>query len=105
MTEGTTSPVQLFLYEHDAGRIELLVRIIYWILIAIVLWVYGIIATICLIIQWLHILVLGSRNEALSNLVKGYLEYMIHVMPYTYFMADRRPDVLPVGVKISEELC
>jgi hypothetical protein len=104
MTEGTTSPVQLFTYEHDAGRIELLVRIIYWILIAIVLWVYGIIATICLIIQWLHILVLGSRNEALSNLIKGYLEYMIHVMPYTYFMTDRRPDVLPAGVRIYEEM-
>lgn len=95
--------MQLFTYEHDADRIELLVRIIYWILIAIVLWVYGIIATICLLIQWVHILVLGCRNEAVSNLVKGYLEYMIHVMPYTYFMTDRRPDVLPVGVKILEE--
>jgi hypothetical protein len=103
MTEGTTSPVQLFTYEHDAGRVELLVRIIYWILIAIVLWVYGIIATICLIIQWLHILLLGRRNEALSNIVQGYLGYMIHVMPYTYFMTDRRPDVLPVGVKVYEE--
>ena len=103
MTEGTSSPVQLFTYEHDADRIELLVRIIYWILIAIVLWVYGIIATICLLIQWVHILVLGCRNEAVSNLVKGYLEYMIHVTPYTYFMTDRRPDVLPVGVMVYEK--
>jgi hypothetical protein len=103
MTEGTSSPVQLFTYEHDAGRVELLVRIIYWILIAIVMWVYGIIATICLIIQWIHILILGYRNETLSNLAKGYLEYMVHVMPYTYFMTDKRPDVLPVTVKVYED--
>lgn len=103
MTDGTPSQQQLFVFEHDAGRLELLIRIVYWILIAIVLWVYGIIACICLIVQWLHILVLGRRNEALSNLVKGYLEYMIHVLPYTYFMTDKRPDIMPVPVKIIEE--
>jgi hypothetical protein len=103
MTEGTPLHQQLFEYEHDAGRLELLIRIVYWILIAIVLWVYGIIACICLIVQWLHILVLGRRNEALSNLVQGYLEYMIHVLPYTYFMTDKRPDIMPVAVKIFEE--
>jgi hypothetical protein len=102
MTEEPSGPNQLFTYEHDAGRIELLVRIVYWILIGIVLWVYGIIACICLIVQWLHILILGRRNESLSNLVKGYLEYLIHVMPYTYFMTDKRPDILPVTVKIFE---
>jgi len=104
MTEGTLSPVQLFTYEHDAGRIELLIRIIYWILIGIVLWVYGIIAAICLIVQWFHILILANRNETLSNLIKGYLDYTVHVMPYTYFMTEKRPDVLPVAVKIYEEV-
>jgi hypothetical protein len=101
MTEGTQT--QLFVFEHDAGRLELLIRIVYWILIAIVLWIYGIIACICLIIQWLHILILGYRNESLSNFIRGYLEYMIHVLPYTYFMTDKRPDVMPVPVKIFEE--
>jgi hypothetical protein len=92
------------MYEHDAGRVELLVRIVYWILIGLVLWVYGFIASICLFIQWIHILILGCRNEALSNLIKGYLEYMIHVLPYTYFMTDTRPDVLPVAVRVYEEV-
>jgi len=101
--EGTSAPQQLFVYEHDAGRLELLIRIVYWILIGIVLWIYGIIACICLFIQWFHILILGSRNEALSTIAKGYLEYIIHVMPYTYFMTDKRPDVMPVSVKIYEE--
>ena len=101
--EGTPAPVQLFVFEHDAGRLELLVRILYWMLIGIVMWVYGIIAGICLFIQWFHILILGCRNEALSNIAKGYLEYLVHVLPYTYFMTDRRPDVMPVAVNIYEE--
>lgn len=94
---------QLFVYEHDAGRFELLVRILYWILIGIVKGVYGIIAFICLVIQWLHILIVGSRNKALSNVAKGYLEYMVHVMGYVYIMTDKRPDILPVPVGIFEE--
>jgi hypothetical protein len=104
MTEGTSTPRQLFTYEHDAARLELFIRIVYWILIGIVLWVYSIIAMLCLIVQWFHILILARRHEGLSNLVKGYLEYQVHVMNYTYFVTDRRPDILPVPVKIVEEV-
>ncbi len=101
--EGTSAPQQLFIFEHDAGRLELLVRILYWILIGVVMWVYGILAFICLFIQWFHILLLGRRNEGLSNIARGYLEYLVHVMPYTYLMTDRRPAIMPVTVKIFEE--
>jgi hypothetical protein len=94
---------QLFVYEHDAGRLELLVRIVYWILIGIVAWVYGFIACVCLLVQWFYILVLGRRNEGLSNFAKGYLEYLVHVMGYTYLMTDRRPNIMPVPVGIYEE--
>jgi hypothetical protein len=103
MTETPGSPNQLFTYEHDAGRLELLIRIIYWILIGIVLWIYGIIAFICLFIQWFHILVLGSRNEWLSDVAKGYLEYVVDVMSYTHIMTDKRPGIFPVPVKIYQE--
>ncbi len=82
---------------------ELLIRILYWILIGIVLWVYGMIAFICLFVQWFHVLILGSRNEWLSNFAKGYLEYLVNVMGYTYIMTDKRPDIFPVAVKIFEE--
>ncbi|HXX54698.1 MAG TPA: DUF4389 domain-containing protein, partial [Methanoregula sp.] len=63
-----TEQKQLFVFEHDAGRLELLVRIVYWILIGIVLWIYGIVAFICLFVQWFHILILGRRNEGLSDI-------------------------------------
>jgi uncharacterized protein YqhQ len=95
---------QLFIFEHDANRLELLIRILFWILIGIVAWVYGIIAFICLFIQWFHILILGHRNETLSDIAKGYLEYVVHVMPYIYIMSDTHPDILPVTVKIFEEI-
>ena len=101
MSESTDTK-QLFTYEHDAGRVELLIRII-WILIGIVVWVYGLIAFICLFIQWFHILILGSRNEWLSNVAKGYLEYLVNVMSYTYIMTDTRPEIFPVAVKIFKE--
>jgi hypothetical protein len=103
MTENTDTKRQLFTFEHDASRLELLIRILYWILIGIVLWVYGIIAFICLFIQWFHILILGNRNEWLSDFAKGYLEYLVVVMSYTYIMTDKRPEIFPVAVKIYEE--
>jgi hypothetical protein len=103
MTDTPGSPRQLFTYEHDASRLELLIRIVYWILIGIVLWIYGLIAFIALFIQWFHILILGRRNEGLSDFAKGYLEYLVHVMNYTYIMTDKRPEILPVPVTIYEE--
>ena len=104
MTGGIPEKNQLFAYEQDASRLELLIRIIYWILIGIVAWVYGIIAFICLFVQWFHILILGKRNEELSSFAKRYLEYLVHVMSYSYIMTDKRPDILPVPVKIYEEV-
>jgi hypothetical protein len=104
MTEGIPAQQQLFGFEQDAGCLELLIRIVYGILIGIVLGVYSIIAFVCLIIQWFHILIPGQRNERLSNLVKGYLEDRVHVMNYMYIITDKRPDILPVTVKIFEEV-
>lgn len=94
---------QLFVYERDAGRLELLVRIVYWILIGIVMWVYGLIASICFFIQWFVILILGRRSATLAGITKGYLEYNVHVMPYMYFMTDTRPGIIPVAISIFEQ--
>jgi hypothetical protein len=94
---------QLFTFEREARRWELLVRIFYSIAIAIVMMVYGIIAGICLFIQWFVILVLGRRNQDLSEFIRGYLEYQVHVLSYTSVMTDKRPGIMPVAVKIFEE--
>jgi Domain of unknown function (DUF4389) len=99
----TTTMNQLFVFEHDARRWELLVRIFYSIAIAIVLLVYGFIAGILMIIQWFVILVLGRRSAGLSDYIKGYLEYYVHVLSYTSWMTDKRPGIMPKTVKIFAE--
>ena len=102
--EKTADLKQLFVYEHDASRLELFVRIVYaWIAITIVLAVYGIIAEICMLIQWFVILILGRRSEGLSNFIKGYLEYYVHVISYFFFMTDRRPKIMPTPVELYEK--
>ena len=100
ITEGRT---QLFTFEREARRWELLVRIFYSIAIGIVLFVYGLIAFICMFIQWFVILILGRRNMDLSEFIRGYLEYQVHVLSYTSWMTDTRPGIMPVTVKIFEE--
>lgn len=62
---------QLFAFEPRARRLELLVRIVYPIAIGLVMWIYGLIAGICLVVQWLLILVFGRRNESLSEFIGG----------------------------------
>jgi Zn-dependent protease with chaperone function len=93
-------PEQVFVYEHDARRLELLIRIVYWIAIGIVAWVYGLLAIICLFIQWFFVLIMGRRQQGLSDFAKGYLEYLVSRMPYVYIMTDKRPAILPDTVKI-----
>lgn len=93
-------PRQVFLYEHDAGRLELLVRIVYWIAIGLVAMVYGLLAMICLCIQWFFILIFGRRQQGLSDFAKGYLEYTVSRMPYLYLMTDTRPRIMPDQVRI-----
>ena len=94
---------QLFVYEHDAKRLELLIRIVYAFVILVVLVVYGVIAEICMFIQWFVILILGRRSEGLSNFIKGYLEYWVHVVGYVYWMTDDRPGIMPTPVEIYEK--
>ncbi len=94
---------QLFVYEHDASRLELFIRIVYAFVIMLVLAVYGVIAEICMLIQWFVILILGHRNEGLSDFIKGYLEYYVHVVSYVYWMTDDRPAIFPEKVEIYEK--
>jgi hypothetical protein len=100
MTGNETTPDQIFVFEHDASRLELFIRILYWIAIGIVAFVYGILAMICLFFQWFFILIFGRRQQGLSDFAKGYFEYSVSRMPYMYFMTDVRPTILPDPVKI-----
>jgi len=101
--EKTEGMKQLFVYEHDAKRLELFIRIVYAFVVMVVLMVYGVIAQICMFIQWFVILILGRRSEGLSNFIKGYLEYWVHVIGYVYWMTDDRPGIMPEKTEIYEK--
>ncbi len=103
MNEESGELKQLFVYEGSASRLELFIRILYWIVIGIGLAIYGLVAEICMVIQWFAILILGRRSEGLSNFIKGYLEYYVHVLSYVYFMTDKRPEIMPKTTKIYEK--
>lgn len=94
---------QLFEFEEKASRIELFIRIVYSFIVSIVLAVYGFIAGICILIQFIIVLILGRRSRGLSDFIQGYLEYYVHVLGYTSFMTDERPGIFPVPVHIYEE--
>ena len=94
---------ELFLFEEEASRIELFIRIIYSFILSIVIGVYGFVAGLCILIQFFVVLILGRRSRGLSDFVKGYLEYYVHVSGYVYFMTDERPGIFPVPVLIYEE--
>jgi len=104
MVEKKTDKMRrLFAYEHDAKRLELFIRIVYSFVVGLVLIVYGFIAEICMFIQWFVILILGRRSEGLSNFIKGYLEYYVHVVSYIFWMSDDRPGIFPKPVEIYEK--
>ncbi|MDD1655264.1 MAG: DUF4389 domain-containing protein [Methanomicrobiales archaeon] len=102
--DSTGEPLkELFSYEEKAGRLELLVRIVYSILVGIVAAVYGIVAGLCTIVQFFVILILGRRSRGLSDFIRGYLEYHVHILSYTSLMTDARPGVFPKPVHIYEK--
>ncbi len=101
--EKTAELKRLFAYEHKAARLELFIRIVYSLAVLLVLCVYGFIAEICMLIQWFVILILGRRSEGLSNFIKGYMEYLVHVISYVCWMTDERPGIMPKPVEIYEK--
>lgn len=94
---------ELFDYEKKASRIELFVRIIYTIPIFIVLYFYSILAGICLLFQWIIILIAGRRIAAISNVISGYLRYYTHIAGYVYLTSDKRPGIMPLAIAIYEK--
>ena len=94
---------QLFVWEEKASRLELFIRIVYSIFIAIVLMVYSLIAQLCMFVQWIVILILGRRVKGLNNIIKGFLEYNVHVISYCNFLTDKRPGILPKKTELYEK--
>lgn len=78
-----------------ASRSELFVRILWCIVSGIVLWFFSIIAGVCLVVQWLYILVTGKRHKTLNKVIKVYLYYRTKMYAYLMMLTDERSPILP----------
>lgn len=80
---------------EKASRLELFIRFV-WIMISeIVLGIIGVFAIIALLLQWLHILILGKRQPALASFVNSWLTAWTQLMFYTYLATDERSPIIP----------
>jgi high-affinity Fe2+/Pb2+ permease len=82
-------------YIEKASRLELLVRILYSIPLAIVLWLIGIIASLAEFLLWFHILIFGRRHKGLNGFLKVYLAYVTKIRAYLNLLTDERPPIIP----------
>lgn len=39
----------------------------------------------------------------MSNFIRGYFEYSVHIVGYIYWMTDERPGIMPKSVEIYEK--
>lgn len=81
--------------DRNAPRLELFVRIIWAIPTAVVICIFGMIAKLCILLNWLCILVTGKRNRTLTGVARDYLYYSTKVQAYLSLLTDERSPILP----------
>ncbi len=80
---------------EKASRLELFVRWIWGTIVGIILCIIGIFAYIALMVQWLHILILGKRHPALAKFVTNWYKGMTQLYFYCLLSTDERPPLIP----------
>ena len=79
-----------------ASRLELFIRWIWGFIVAIILCIIGVFAYIAIMIQWIHILILGKRHPALAKFVTNWYKGMAQLGFYYMLSTDERPPLIPV---------
>ncbi|MDD5022624.1 MAG: DUF4389 domain-containing protein [Candidatus ainarchaeum sp.] len=82
-------------YSENANRLELFVRWLWAIPSYIVLVVLAVIGMIAMLVQWLHILLLGKRHRTLHDICMKYLSYTVKFMSYFYLVTEERNPLMP----------
>ncbi len=81
--------------EEKASRIELFIRLVYWIPIVIVAFVLGIISGIAWLVNIFTILILGKRILALTKFSAMQVAYQAKANSYFMLVTDERPPIMP----------
>ncbi|MBS3061655.1 MAG: DUF4389 domain-containing protein [Candidatus Diapherotrites archaeon] len=83
---------------EKASRLELLVRLVYWIPLLIVTWVLQVLAGISWIVTFFSVLVLGKRFSLFSRLMTLAMVYNLRFYAYYSLLTDERPPIIPEGI-------
>jgi hypothetical protein len=82
-------------YDEKAGRVELFIRFFWAIPSVIVMMVLGLVAEICFVLQFLHILILGKRNEFMFTWTKKYISFYTKFFSYLTLVTEERSPIMP----------
>jgi hypothetical protein len=98
-------------YTERRSRLTAFFRLIMVIPVAIVLYVYGIIASIAILIAWFAIVLTAHFPKGLYDFVAGYLRFLTRVTAYAALLCDPYPPfgggadaAYPVRVEFSGPL-
>jgi len=78
-------------YAERHSRLTTLFRLILVIPLAIVLWVYGILATIAIVIAWFAIVITGRYPQGLYEFVAGFNRALARITAYAALVCDPYP--------------
>jgi hypothetical protein len=106
-TAADEHPIGLILTDDlQRSRLTVFFRLLLVIPHVIVLYIWGIVACLAVIVAWLVAIFTGRVPEGLHNFIAQYLRYSTHVLGYLYLLADPWPsfspsDPYPIDVRIS----
>jgi Domain of unknown function (DUF4389) len=98
-------------YAEQRNRLTAFFRLILAIPVVIVLALYGIVATVAVVIAWFVIVVTARYPQGLYDFVAGYLRFLARVTAYSTLLCDPYPpfnaqeeDAYPVRMKFAGPL-
>lgn len=84
-----------FVFKEKASRQELLVRLVYWIPMAIVYGFWSMANLVALVLNFFGILLFGKRIETLARWSAKAVKYLALFEAYMYLVTDERPPLWP----------
>jgi hypothetical protein len=106
-TAADEHPIGLILTDDlQRSRLTVFFRLLLVIPHVIVLYIWGIVACVAVIVAWLVAIFTGRVPDGLHNFIAQYLRYSTHVLGYLYLLADPWPsfspsDPYPIDVRIG----
>ncbi len=80
---------------QKSSRMELLVRLVYWIPLVIVYYILSLVSGLCWFINLFSVLIRGRVSVSLAKIQKTAIDYLYKFQSYYSFLTDERPPIIP----------